>query len=39
MADSRESGNCLFGSVKYGKFLDYLRTYMFLRKESVPRNE
>jgi hypothetical protein len=37
MADSCEHTNEYSGSIKYGEFFDYLSTYQFLKKKSVPR--
>ena len=38
MADSYEYGKEPSGSIKHGEFLDYLRTFYLLKKESAPRS-
>jgi hypothetical protein len=36
VAGSCECGNELSGSIKRGEFLDYLKTYWLLKKDSAP---
>ena len=39
MAGTCECGNEPSGPIKCGEFLDYLRTGLFLKKDSIPWSE
>ena len=39
VADACECGNELWGSVKFGEFLDQLQTSQLLKKDSAPWSE